>query len=238
MTLEGEEEASTEEISAAGSSEPKSIDLQTVGSIGGNVSYQGTPPEREKVVMAGFADCKAHHATTPLREDLLVENGKVQNVIVYIQDKYLKGYQFETPKEPAVLDQRGCLYAPHVAVMQTGQELKIKNSDDTVHNVHSHSEKNKVFNDAMPPQSEAITKSFKRSEVIRLTCDIHPWMESYLGVFSHPFFAVTGKDGSFELKGVPPGKYTVVALHEKMGSRKLTVEVKAKEAVPLNFEFP
>ena len=138
----------------------------------------------------------------------------------------MEGQTFPAPPEPVTIDQLGCQYHPHVFGIQVGQTLQILNSDNTLHNIHSLAEKNKQFNLGMPIQGMKLTKKFDQPEVMtKLKCDVHPWMHAYIGVLPHPFYGTTGEDGTFEIKELPPGEYTLEALHEKYGTQTQKVTV-------------
>jgi plastocyanin len=159
------------------------------------------------------------------------------NVFVYIK----QGAQ-KTPAtgEGPTLDQTGCMYEPYVMGVVTGQKFKIRNSDSLLHNVHATPKPggNKEFNFAQVSKGQVNEKAFEAPEVlVRMKCDVHPWMFAYVGVVDHPYFAVTDKDGNFTIKNVPPGKYTVEAIHQKSGPGK-TAEVEAGKSVNFEFEVP
>ncbi len=173
-----------------------------------------------------------------LHPEWLVVNpdGTLQNVMVFVKSG-VEGMTFQTPSEPVIIDQKDCRYIPHVFTMMVNQPLKIKNSDATLHNIHAWAEKNTPFNIGQPVQGMETTKSFNKEEVpLPIRCDVHKWMSSYVGVFSHPFHTVTREAGSFELK-LPPGKYEIVAWHEKYGTQTATVEVADGEKKEINFTF-
>jgi plastocyanin len=152
--------------------------------------------------------------------------------------KGLEGKSFEPPAEPVVLDQKGCCYSPHVFGAQVGQKLVVRNSDPVTHNVHSFAKKNKAFNQSQQSGGKAIEQVLDKEEVLmQLKCDIHGWMSSYVGVVPHPFFAVTGAAGSFEITGLPPGEYTLSAKHEVFGAQKTTITVSEGGTVEASFTF-
>jgi hypothetical protein len=213
------------------------IDSATAATVAGNVVFEGAAPAPTPVDMSADAVCTASPEAAAGAGDVSIKDGKVANVFVYVS-KGLEGQRFEAPKEPAVLDQKGCRYHPHVVGMMVGQPLKISNSDPTLHNVHPTPKKNKGFNQAQPNQGMVTEKTFGDEEVmIPFSCDVHGWMRSYVGVLTHPFFGVSGDDGAFSLKGLPPGTYTVSAWHEKFGEQKQEVTVGAKESKNITFTF-
>ncbi|MDQ2856670.1 MAG: carboxypeptidase regulatory-like domain-containing protein [Acidobacteriota bacterium] len=216
------------------------------GSISGVVAYVGTPPPAKKIDASADPACASKNPNLETEENV-VKDGKLANVFVYIKDGTLAdgtkitGYTFETPTATVQLDQNGCHYVPHVSGAQVGQKLNITNSDPTQHNIHFTPKNNDDWNQSQPNGAPAMTHEFKRAEVlVPVKCNQHPWMKAYVGVTKHPYFAVSKADGSFEIKGVPPGKYTVVAWHEGGGdgtSKPMEVTVPANGAAKADFSF-
>ena len=136
-----------------------------------------------------------------------------------------------------MFDQKGCMYTPHVLGIQVGQEREVTNSDPTLHNVHSLSKLNPQFNLGQPKQGMKFTKKFEKPETFKVKCEVHSWMGAYIGVFNHPFFAVTADDGSFSLKSLPQGTYTIEAWHEKYGVQTAKVAVDAAGKKTVDFKF-
>jgi hypothetical protein len=193
--------------------------------IKGKVSFEGTPPVLQQIKMESDPTCHATHPQGFTSEEVVVNpNGTLKNVFVYAKEGVAG--KFDAPKEPVVMDQKGCHYTPHVFGIQVNQPLQIVNSDNTLHNVHALPTKSKPFNLGMPIQGMKLTKTFGSPEVmVKVKCDVHPWMGAYVGVLEHPFYGVSGEDGTFELKNLPPGQYTVEAWHEKYGSQSQAVTV-------------
>ena len=218
---------------------PTPIDPATVGSISGKVSFEGTKPKARVIRMDAEPECKRLHSRPVRSQEVVVsENGKLVNVFVYVKQG-LANYSFETPKDPVTLDQEGCTYKPHVIGVQAGQELHILNSDPTTHNIHPLPKNNREWNVSQPPGADKIVQSFPREEIlIPVKCNVHPWMRSYIAVLKHPFYAVTGEEGMFELKGLPPGEYVVAAWHEKYGTQEQKVALGPTEAKSVDFTFP
>jgi len=207
------------------------------GSIKGKVSFSGEAPQRRQIQMAADPKCDSLNPGGRLGEMWLVNNGALQNVFVYIKDG-LDGKTFPVPAEPVELDQTACMYEPHVAGIMVGQELIVKNGDETLHNVHAVAENSRQFNNAMPIKDMVIKKKFTAPEVmVRFKCDVHPWMSAYLGVLDHPFYAVSGADGTFEIKNVPAGTYTIEAWHEGAGTRTQQVTVTDDGSATADFTF-
>lgn len=196
-------------------------------SVKGKVSFDGTPPVLEQMKMDADPQCLAQHPQGVPSEQVVVNAGALANVFVYVKEG-LGDRKFPTPEDPVVLDQKGCHYIPHIFGIRTGQPLQIVNSDPTLHNVHALPAKSPPFNLGMPIQGMKLIKKFAASEVmVKIKCDVHPWMSGYAGVLDHPFFAVTDADGNFELKDLPPGDYVIEAWHEKYGTKTRNVAVAA-----------
>ncbi len=203
----------TEEMTAMGS-----------GSVSGTVMFTGTPAERTPVRMND--DCTDERVEVALSEDMIVNDGALQNVFVYVSAGLSEGYSFATPAEPVVMDQEGCMYTPRVMGMQTGQTIRIENSDPFQHNVHPVPEENRGFNESTPGVGDYLEKSFLVPEVmVSVKCDVHAWMQAYIGVLDHPYFATTDASGAFSISGLPDGNYTVTAWHEQLGEQMMDVTV-------------
>ena len=168
---------------------------------------------------------------------IIGQQGQMANVFIYVK-KGLKEKKYPTAKKPALLNQQGCMFEPRVQGVQVGQELQIKNSDALLHNVRSHNQRNRAFNMGQPAGSEVRSKVFKYSEMgIKIQCDLHPWMTGYVHIMDHPFFTVTGKEGKFQISGLPAGQYTLVAWHERYGEQEAKVTVGASGMSEINFAF-
>jgi plastocyanin len=202
------------------------VDEATAGTISGRVLFSGVAPAMPVIDMSSNPQCERQHHTPRKAETVVVNANKtLRNVFVWIKEG-LPLARWTPPAESAKLDQIGCIYEPHVLGIMEGQQLEILNSDPVNHNVHAESQVNAAWNESQAPRAEHKFKRFDTAEVLfPVTCSVHPWMRSYIGVSPHPFFAVTGEDGSFTLKGVPPGTYTIEAVHEKYGRKegKLTL---------------
>lgn len=207
------------------------------GEIKGVMIFDGAPPARVKIDMSQDASC-ANAVGSKWVDDLLVEGGKLQNVFVYLKGDVADGFAFDVPSDPAVLDQIACRYEPRILGVQVGQVLEIYNSDPTTHNVHPSPKLNREWNKVQATGQPPLTETFKRAEVlIPVKCNQHPWMIAQVAVLSHPFFAISAKDGSFTIKNVPPGKYTLIAYHEKLGEKQTSIEIAAKESKTQDFTF-
>lgn len=212
-------------------------DSSLTGSVVGRVRLEGPKPGPTRTNMLSDPNCAKQHPGAVMNEDFVVgSEGALENVVVFISDG-MNGKSFDVPAEAAVIEQKGCVYKPHVIAMQTNQKLKVVNSDNTLHNVHPVPTNNREWNKAQPGGS-TLEETFPREEIaIPVKCNVHPWMRSYIAVFKHPYFAVSGKDGSFDLRNLPPGEYTVKAWHEKLGMMPQKITVAAGEAKKMDFAF-
>lgn len=217
---------------------PTPLDLTTVGSVAGEVRFEGAAVPPQATVQLGSAkDCAAQHSGPVAAGDVLVRGGKVQNALVYVKEG-LGERVFAVPSEPVVVDQKGCLFVPRVTAAEAGQPLRFLNSDPLAHNVHGVPARASGWNFSLGVQGASRTITVDEADpVIELKCDIHPWMKAYVGVFDHPYFAVTGADGRFRLDKLPPGDYVVEAWHERFGTRTAKVSLAAKEATTVDFAF-
>ena len=205
------------------------IGTARAGDITGTAKLDGPVPQPETIDMSAVAECNNLHPDPVNKEDIVAnDKGMLRWVVVSIKkDEAPDLPAGEAPKEPAVMDQQGCMSHPHVLAMMTGQELVIKNSDPFMHNIHTLSSVNPAFNKAQPNKNDGEkVDSPKAPEVFHVKCDVHPWMSSYMAVFDHPYFAVTDENGKFDIKNVPDGEYTVHAWQEKLGEQDQKVTVK------------
>ncbi|HEU4712788.1 MAG TPA: carboxypeptidase regulatory-like domain-containing protein [Pyrinomonadaceae bacterium] len=216
------------------------------GTISGVVAYNGTAPAPKKIDTTADPACgKANPNLTT--DDTIVTDGKLANVFVYVKEGTVEGgkkigdYAWSTPTTAVQLDQKGCHYTPHVIGVQTNQKISITNSDQTQHNIHPTPKNNPEWNQTQANGAPPIEKSFNRAEtLIPVKCNQHPWMKAYIGVMKTPFFAVSATNGSYEIKGLPPGTYTVVAWREggAQGTEKtMQVTVAANGSAKADFAF-
>ena len=203
----------------------------------GKVAFQGTAPPAQIIKADADPRCKLMHPNGIAADEVIVNpNGTLKNVFVYVKEG-LAGKTFEAPKATVVFDQKGCQYSPKVFGIQVNQPLEIVNSDDTLHNVHALPANSQPFNLGMPIKGMKIKRTFTKPEVmVKIKCEVHPWMRAYAGVLDHPFFAVTGGDGTFEIKDIPPGQYVLEAWHEKYGTTTQAVTVTADNQ-EIQFQF-
>ncbi|MCA9405070.1 MAG: hypothetical protein KC684_00905 [Candidatus Omnitrophica bacterium] len=208
------------------------------GTVKGVVTYEGPVPKFRELKMDADPICLTHH-TEPVFPDILVlgEGNTMGNIFVHVTSG-LKGKDYPVPTEPVVLDQKGCVYTPHVVGVHVGQPLDVLNPDGTLHNVHGTPKINPEFNIAMPKFRQKITRTFEKPEfMFTMKCDVHPWMGAWVAVMEHPFFNVTGKDGQFVLENLPAGQYEIEAWHEKLGTQKMQVTLGEDETKEINFTF-
>ena len=198
------------------------------GSISGTVNFDGKGPKKKKLKMDADPVCGKSHQTPVYRQDFVMDdNNNLANVIVYLKNVDYKG---SVTKTQAILDQKGCIYTPHVMGVMKGQEILIKNSDATLHNIHGLPKVNTEFNFAMPKVlKEKKMTLVKSEEAFKVKCDVHPWMSAYVQVFDHPYFAVTSKDGSYKIDNIPAGTYEVVAWQEKFKDKTVSHQVTVSE---------
>jgi hypothetical protein len=201
--------------------------------LAGKIAFEGTAPAPAKIQMSADPFC-ASHGQSAVTEDVKVSDGGLENVIVYVSSKV--DASFPTPTTPVEIDQQNCHYIPHVFTMMVNQPLKVKNSDDTLHNIHSYSEVNTQYNAGQPVKGMVNDTKFDKPEMpVPFKCDVHKWMGAYAGVFTHPYHGVSKGGGAYEFK-LAPGKYEITAWHEKYGTQKQEIEVKDGQN-QLNFTF-
>ena len=213
------------------------VDVSKAGTLNGRVTIDGPVPQNPPIKMAADPACQAANKAGATSETYVSENGGLGNVFVYVKDG-LGNYYFDTPAEPVRLDQSGCRYVPHVFGLQAGQALEFVNSDETMHNVHALGKINPEFNFSQMIQNQKDSRSLRKPEVmVRIKCDVHGWMSAYAGVLEHPYFAVTAPSGSFELKNLPAGTYTLEAWHEALGTRTQSVTLADNDKKEISFTF-
>jgi plastocyanin len=215
------------------------VDMSTAGDVTGTVMLDGVAPKNEAIRMNADPVCVKQAKGTQTQETFIVgSDGKtLGNVFVYVKDG-LGNFVFDPPTETAKIDQKECRYHPHVFGMRVGQALEIVNSDPTLHNIHAIPKANQEFNNGQPIQGMKMNHTFTSKEVmVPFKCDVHGWMNAYVGVMDNPYYAVTGEDGKFTLKSLPPGTYTIEAWHEKLGTATQTVTLAQKGTQDISFTF-
>jgi plastocyanin len=219
-------------------SQPAVVDDANAGSISGKVAFSGPAPEMKTIDMSATPACASAHSTPQKSEEVIVNPNKTLKYVFVWLKSGVPDKAWPVSSTPVSMDQTGCMYEPHVIGAMVNQDVKFANSDSTNHNIHPLPRKNTEWNESEPPKTSDVVKKFTKEEVMMpVKCNIHPWMRAYIGVVSHPFFAVTGDDGAFKIKGLPPGKYTVEAWHERYGRKEVEITVAAKEDKAVDFEF-
>jgi plastocyanin len=208
------------------------------GTVTGKISFSGAAPKFKPLGMDADSVCAAKHSKPVYPETVVAnDNGTLRNVLVYVKSG-LEGKTFAVPDQPVQLDQDGCMYKPHVVGVQAGQTFKVITSDNTTHNIHPMPKVNREWNLSQPPGADPIVRTFSRPEVsIPVKCNQHPWMRAYIHVLSHPFYSVSGSDGTFRLEGLPPGDYEIEAVQEEYGAVTQKVSVGPKETKSVDFAY-
>lgn len=241
--MEGETRGEAQEKEVPGAA-PLKVPLPEVtpsegkGAIVGAIIFEGNPPKRRRVSFGAEKQCAALHKEPLYREDIVVNpDGTLKWVLVYLKEG-VKG-EFKPPEEPVVIDQIGCWFIPHVAAALVGQPVEFLNSDPVLHNVRTNAKaRGNFLNIAQPLKGMKHVKKFPTPEIgIQLRCDVHPWMSAYLHILPHPFFAITGEEGTFVIKDIPPGSYTIEAWHEILGAQTREVRVEAGQVTEVTFVF-
>jgi plastocyanin len=229
-----EETASSEGPAEGASAEaPAAADA---GGVNGTVTFAGQDSDTP-IAMDADPICAGLHTTPVDTNEVAAKDGKLGNVFVYVKSGLTGSYP--APAEKKELDQVGCQYTPRVLGLQAGQGLVIKNTDATLHNVHALPKANAEFNQAQPQGVPPIEKTFDKAEMppAQIKCDVHPWMTAYVAVVDNPFYAVSGEDGTFSIDKLPPGKYTLEAWHEKLGTKTQEVTIAPNQKADVTFAF-
>jgi hypothetical protein len=220
------------------SSPGPTVDPSTAGSVTGTVKLDGAPPALKPIDMSASLAC-AQANPSPVVPPTVVtgEGGALADVVVYVKSG-LGNYRYDTPSDTAILGQKNCMYAPHVLALMTNQPFAVQNSDPTMHNVHPMPKHNRQWSNSQPAGSAPLKQSFANPEfAMPVLCNVHPWMRAIVFVFDHPYFAVTSPAGTFELKNLPPGTYTIEAWHEAYRAQDQTVVIGPKESKAISFAF-
>jgi plastocyanin len=212
--------------------------LATAGDLTGTITFKGTPPaEKELTPIKDDPNCAALYPGAVPTTKFYVVNAQGDLADVVVSLKGVTGKSTGASAAPAMLDQKGALYTPQIVAIQTGQKLIVKNSDPLVHNVHTKPTANPESNEVQMSGGADLTYTFDKPEMfLKFQCDVHPWMFAWVSVFDSPYFAVSGANGKFTIKNVPPGKYTLEAAHRKLGTQTAEIEVKADGTVQ-DFSF-
>lgn len=214
------------------------VDPATAGEISGKILFSGKAVAAKVIDMSEDPQCAKLHKTPVVDRPVAVNrNGTLANVFVYIKAG-LGEKKFAPPSFAAVMDQKGCWFEPHVLGIQTGQEFEVTNSDPVTHNIHPRAHVNRQWNQSQPQGSAPLQRRYVKQEImIPVKCNIHSWMHAWIGVVDNPYFEVTGGDGSFTLKNVPPGEYTIEAWQEALGTQEQHVTVPASGKAETTFKF-
>jgi plastocyanin len=228
--------ANTEGGGSAPAAAAAPVAVADAATVGGLVKFEGAAPKRGPLQMGADPFCQSKHPEPALNDEVVVgAAGELANVLVFVKNAPA-GAPVRTP---ALLDQRGCQYFPHVSAVQVGQPIEIRNSDATLHNVHAMPAVNAQFNEGQPVQGMVSSKKFDKVEMkpFRIKCDVHGWMKSYMAVLPHSYHGVSQADGTFSIANLPPGNYTLVAWHERFGEQEQQVTVGPKEQKQVTFTF-
>jgi plastocyanin len=214
------------------------VDPATAGVLKGTIRFTGKKPARTRIDMSGEPACVAAHHGSAYDESVVVNpNGTLANAFVYIKSG-LEGKKFEAPTAAAVIDQHGCWFHPRVLGIQTGQTLQVTNSDPVTHNIHPLAQINREWNHSQGQGDAPLARKFIKPEVmIRVKCNIHRWMHAFIGVVENPYFAVTGTDGTFEIRNVPPGDYQIEVWTETLGTQERKITVSPAGEIDTTFTF-
>lgn len=215
---------------------PKLPDPATTGTIQGKAVFKGAAPANLKLPVGGSSECSALHSGPAFDEKVLVKDGRLQNVFVHVKEG-VEAFTFDWPRTPVTMTNRKCTYQPRVIGVQVHQPIRFGNDDPTLHNIHGFTSRSE-FNFSLFSQGATSDRKVRAPEImVRVKCDVHPWMIGYVGVVPHPFFQVTGPDGAFELKGLPPGEHLIEAWHEKYGTQTRKVRLDPKGTLEVEFSF-
>ena len=216
----------------------KPVDATTAGSVTGKIQFTGVLPQNKTINMIDVPNCAKLHSEPVMTEGAVAgDNGTLQNVVVYLQGDF-SAYSFPPAPAPVQVDQQGCIYVPHVVAVMTGDPLQVTSKDAVTHNINAMSQLHQGWNETQMPGGPSIVKRFAQEEIpMTVKCNMHPWMRFYLAVVDHPYFQVTGKDGQFALRNVPPGTYTLTAWHETFGTKKQTIVIQPKQEQTVSITY-
>jgi plastocyanin len=213
------------------------VDRATAGTIDVHVKYQGPAPKPVQLSMRSAPACAEMHPEPVYDQSLVVADGNLVNAVVWIKSGFGER-AFSVPQEPVVIDQKGCIYVPHVAAAMVNQEVRFVNSDPELHNVRGRPEVVRSWNFSMGRQGATRKMYFDQAEIaIAVGCDIHPWMRAHLAVVDNPYFAVTPASGAVQLSAVPPGDYVVASWHETLGVREQNVSLGPRGSASAEFVY-
>ena len=233
----GQADAGAAAGEAADGAAAPAAQIQNPGVLTGSVAFTGTAPTLEPIDMRDEPECLEKHSEPPVQESVVVnDNGTLRNVFVWIREGVTQAGAGASGS--VELDQDGCEYVPRVLGVQAGHNIEIRNSDPVLHNINANPTTNRGFNISQPQEGMTSERSFSAEEVmIPVQCDVHSWMTAYIGVVDHPYYAVTGDDGSFRIENLPPGDYVVETWHEQYGAQTQNVTVPPNGTVEAAFSY-
>ena len=207
--------------------------------ITGTVTFDGKAPVLRPIAMDAEPICAKKHSGPVANDMLVLGNGNTMaNSMVWVSKGLPAGKTYPVPKTPVTVDQNGCMYTPHVMGIMVGQAYRILNSNGILHNIHTLPKVNPAFNRGQPPTVKEMSTTFPKPEpLFPIKCDVHPWMQAYMSVFTHPFFSVTGTDGKYTISGLDPGTYEITAWQERLGMQTASVTVGANDTKTQAFKF-
>ncbi len=215
----------------------KSLAIGSLSVLLGVVLFAGCGKKETAEEQPAAPAPAAAPAATPIDPATAASVSGLENVFIYVKEG-LGNRTFDVPKDAVTLAQSGCKYKPHVIGVMVGQTIKIVNGDPTTHNIHPTPKDNREWNESQVPQAPPLEKSFAREEILLpVKCNQHPWMRMFVNVVKNPFYAVSGPDGKFEIKGLPPGDYTIAFVHEKLGEQDQKVTLAAKDSKTVEVTF-
>jgi plastocyanin len=214
------------------------VDPQTAGTVTGQILYKGKRPAPKAIDMSEEPACVEAHKGKAYDESLVVNRkGDLANAFIYIKTG-LEGKTFAVPADPVTIDQNGCWFRPRVLGIQVGQTLKIVNSDPVTHNIHPMAQVNREWNHSQGADDPPMARRFIKPEImIPVKCNIHSWMHAFIGVLDHPYFAVSQEDGTFEIKNLPPGAYTIAVWTQTLGTQERQLTIAPHSKADANFTF-
>ncbi|MEX1256475.1 MAG: carboxypeptidase regulatory-like domain-containing protein [Gemmatimonadota bacterium] len=221
---------------AGGGATEAPFDMATAGHVTGMVMFEGTAPADTPIDMTSEPTCAAKHATPAMTESFKVSAGHLGDVFVYVKEG-LEGMSFPVPAEATLINQDGCQYLPHVSGVMVNQTLTFQNSDGLLHNISASPTVNRGFNITQPVNMTTDRTLAQPEVMVPIQCDVHGWMNSYVGVVAHPYHAVSNAGGTFDLRNLPPGEYVLEAWHSRLGTQEATVTVATGQTATVSFSF-
>lgn len=216
------------------------VDPTTAGTLRGSVRYAGPRPKRQAIRIDEDATCERLNPKGMIDESIAVRaNGALSNVLVYVKSG-LGEKKFAPPstEETVTIDQKSCRFSPRVLGVRVGQTIRVTNSDPLTHNIHPQPKTNRDWNQSQPEGAPALERKFVYPEMhIRVKCNVHSWMRAYVSAMEHPYFAVVGEDGKFEIPNLPPGDYVIEAWHEKLGVQEHKLHLEPTQTTEVTFTF-